>query len=333
MNVDFLIIGQGIAGTLLSFELLSKGYSVIVIDKIQTNSASNVAGAVLNPIVFKGRKNATERNKQIKIAVDTYEKLGDKLSRAFIRKTTLVKFAGSEEELINLESSTGLSAVKESLSASPDMEVAEYFYNTHGYISVSPVWKINNQHLLSSWRNFLLQNNLLIEEHFDYSDCKIFPDSIKYKNLHSKKIIFCEGVGALADPFLKTDSFVKNRGDVLIIRIPGFKTENIFQKDYRLIPLGDELFWLGSNYRWSFETLEPDAEWRTHTEKALTNWLKLPFKVESHLAAERPTTAGQQVFASHVGNHQHVFWLNGLGTKGFTIAPAVIQNWLPELIS
>src|SRR6185312_2482863 len=50
MNVDYLIIGQGTAGTLLSYTLLQQGCTVIVLDEYKANSASRVAAGVINPV-------------------------------------------------------------------------------------------------------------------------------------------------------------------------------------------------------------------------------------------------------------------------------------------
>ena len=51
---DFLIIGQGIAGTLLAEELLANQQSVFIIDKYHPNSSSNIATGIVNTIT--GRK-------------------------------------------------------------------------------------------------------------------------------------------------------------------------------------------------------------------------------------------------------------------------------------
>lgn len=332
MNVDFIIVGQGIAGTLLSFELLSRGYSLVVIDEKQCDSASIVAGAVLNPVVFKGRKNDDKRFDRIRIAVDYYKRLGDLLDIVIINETSLIRFASSGDELFKLEKAVREAGLEKNTQLHHEKEIDSFFFNAHGYASVSPVWKIDNGLLLEAWRSFLREKSLLVEAYFDYDDCKFGDDSLQYKNLNAKKIIFCEGTGVRANPFINTASFVKNRGDVLLIRVPGAATGNIFQKEFRLIPLREDLFWYGSNYRWRFDNLDPDPVWRKHAEQSLHSWLKLPFTVEAHLVAERPTTAGQQVFASRTDNQRNAWWLNGLGTKGFTVAPSIIQSLLPQLL-
>src|SRR5690606_5670358 len=54
MKVDFLLIGQGIAGTLLSYRLIGAGKKVYVIDQPGKNNSSRVAAGLFNPVT--GRK-------------------------------------------------------------------------------------------------------------------------------------------------------------------------------------------------------------------------------------------------------------------------------------
>ena len=42
-EIDYLIVGQGIAGTLLSYQLINKGYKVRVIDDNHKSSSTIVA--------------------------------------------------------------------------------------------------------------------------------------------------------------------------------------------------------------------------------------------------------------------------------------------------
>ena len=48
--VDFLIVGQGIAGSVLALQLLKQGQRVMVIANSQAPSASGVAAGLYNPI-------------------------------------------------------------------------------------------------------------------------------------------------------------------------------------------------------------------------------------------------------------------------------------------
>ncbi|TAF56782.1 MAG: FAD-dependent oxidoreductase [Sphingobacteriia bacterium] len=95
----------------------------------------------------------------------------------------------------------------------------------------------------------------------------------------------------------------------------------IYKKGLSLVPWQNDLFWVGSTYEWDHTHLDPTPAFREQTEKQLQQWLKLPYKVLDHWAAERPANLERRPF---VGLHP---WLstvglfNGLGTKGCSLAP------------
>jgi len=47
-NVDYIIVGQGIAGCTLAFRMMEAGHTIKVIDDPQKNSGSRVAAGVFN---------------------------------------------------------------------------------------------------------------------------------------------------------------------------------------------------------------------------------------------------------------------------------------------
>ena len=54
MRVDYLVVGAGIAGSVLARQLLEMGKRVMVIDEPSLSNSSKVAGGLYNPIT--GRK-------------------------------------------------------------------------------------------------------------------------------------------------------------------------------------------------------------------------------------------------------------------------------------
>lgn len=50
MSVDFILVGQGICGTLLSWFLHREGKSYVVIDEDKENTSSKVAAGAINPV-------------------------------------------------------------------------------------------------------------------------------------------------------------------------------------------------------------------------------------------------------------------------------------------
>src|SRR6478609_6743743 len=53
VKVDYLIIGQGLAGSCLALQLLKRGKCVFVFDEPEKNRASLIAAGLFNPVTGK----------------------------------------------------------------------------------------------------------------------------------------------------------------------------------------------------------------------------------------------------------------------------------------
>jgi glycine/D-amino acid oxidase-like deaminating enzyme len=328
MKYDFLVVGQGIAGTLISHELLSRGKKIMVFDQVNNHAASRVAGAVLNPAVLKGR--SKELNfAAVDAAVEVYSRISGLIGEVIISKKDMLVFPGNQDEDQSYRMRVGEKYIS-GVERDPD-QFRLFFNSSFEPVSVSPVWQVNAPGLLDKWKGYLSSVGVCRNEKFMADECEFEKHGVKYKDINAGKIIFCEGVDAGKNPMFATYPFVANRGDVLLLDIPGLPQEKIYHRKFRLIPMGQSLFWFGSNYNWTFTDMLPDANWRSQAEEELRNWLKLEYTVVSHTTAERPTTAGQIPLCRVHDSNPTVIIFNGLGTKGFTNGPMLARQ-LAEMI-
>jgi glycine/D-amino acid oxidase-like deaminating enzyme len=328
MKFDFLVVGQGIAGTLISHELLLRGKTVMVLDQINHQSASRVAGAVLNPAVLKGRSRDMN-NAAVDTAVEVYGNLSALIREDIVTKKEMVVFPANTGEEEGYRKRIGEKNFR--ALAEDDDQLKILFDGAYEPVTVSPVWQVDAPMLLDKWKEYLFSKGSYRGEKFVVENCRFDNPGINYSGISAEKIIFCEGVDAVKNPMFDTYPFVANRGDVLLLDIPGLPPEKIYHRKFRLIPRGQSLFWFGSNYNWKFNNLLPDENWRSLAESELRNWIRIPFTVISHSAAERPTTAGQIPFCQMHENNPAVIIFNGLGTKGFTNGPMLARQ-LAEMI-
>jgi len=329
MNFEYLIIGQGIAGTLISYTLWKQGKSFLVIDNENGAArASVVAGAIINPVNVNRWTAAPQVGSIVQTALHTYKNFEETLGCSLIEETGMLVFHedAAQRHLFarqHLRSQTYLAE-----PAEVEIQIANRFFNDDfGLAKVHPLWKVDAAKLLLAWADFLQHRGWLLQERFEIERCIHTPESIFYNNIHAKKIIFCEGASGTLNPFFEQLPFTKNRGEALLLSIPALPPEYIYHRGIRLVPTAEGLFWCGSNYQWSYDDLLPDQNWRNQTEIKLRQWLNIPFRVVDHLVAERPTTEGQVFLA---GVHPHMpsaVIFNGLGTKGFSYGP-VLANAL-----
>ena len=98
VQTDYLIVGQGIAGSLLAMNLIERGKSVLVVDDGHRHAASKVAAGLINPIT--GRRHALtwrflECWEFLQVDYARWETL---LGSQFFHKKPLLRFFKNEDE-------------------------------------------------------------------------------------------------------------------------------------------------------------------------------------------------------------------------------------------
>jgi glycine/D-amino acid oxidase-like deaminating enzyme len=127
--------------------------------------------------------------------------------------------------------------------------------------------------------------------------------------------------------------FAPNKGEFLIVEIPGLPDQYIYKKGFVLAPLQqNSVFWFGSNYHWEFPDVNPTKEFFEQAESHLSAWLKVPFRILEHKAALRPATVERRPFVGLHPNRKSIGILNGMGTKGCSLAPFFARQLADHLI-
>jgi glycine/D-amino acid oxidase-like deaminating enzyme len=223
---------------------------------------------------------------------------------------------------------------QEYLSIVKNEDVLKLYFNyAFGAGKINPCWLIDVNILLKKWREKLAKNNSLNEEYFNVDELKIENQKVVYQNIVASKIIFCDGVDGTNNPWFKLLPYAPNKGEALIVEIPDLPRTNIYKNGISIVPWKDNLFWIGSSYEWSFSNNEPTEMFRKKTETVLNNWLKLPYKIVEHFAAVRPANIERRPFVGLHTSHPQIGILNGMGTKGCSIAPYFANEFVDHLIS
>jgi len=332
MVVDYLIIGQGISGTWLSYYLQKANKSFIVIDNAQPNSASRVAAGIINPVTGRRIVKTWMIDELLSFLIPAYEELGNELNIKAIEKKSLIDFHPTPQMKIAFDE-----RVKENadLLFHPDdqWQYQNIFNYELGFGEVDPCYVVNLKEILPAWRKKLLSNNQLLEEDFEITELKQADAGINYKNIKAEKIFFCDGIHSSQNPFFKNLPFALNKGEAILIEAPGIPSTHIFKKGMMLTSIQKDLFWLGSNYLWEFPDDQPTEQFRKQTELLVRSWLKVPFKIVDHKASVRPANIERRPFVGFHPTYKNVGILNGMGTKGCSLAPFFAKQLTDHLNS
>jgi glycine/D-amino acid oxidase-like deaminating enzyme len=333
MNTEFLIIGQGLCGTWLSYWLKEMGRSVLVLDEYKEDSPSRVAAGIINPVTGRRHVSTWKADILMPFAKEQYKVMGTKLGTKSISEKTLIDFFPSPQMRLSFLKRVEEKGEYVSLPSDEDQFRQEFNYDL-GFGKIFPTYTAHLEELLPAWRRHLLSEGELVEDHFDRSALKMEEGGISYKSIEASSIIFCDGPSGVEDPWFRNLPYAVNKGEMLLLQIPDLDADHLYKRSVSLVPLAEKgLWWVGSNYGWELEPVRITEAFRSQTETLLKSWLKPSFKVIDHKISLRPANIERRPFVGKHPLHPSIAILNGMGSKGTSLAPWYAKQLAEHLVS
>ncbi len=332
--LDYIIVGQGIAGSMLSWFLMKANEKVLVIDKFNPSSASNIASGITNPITGRKFVKTWLADEMIPFAQETYRGFEELFKEDFYHPISIIKLFDSVKAQNDWSARSAspeyLPYLKNESIIQLDKEKVK---NDFGGFEINGGSKLEADKFLSRYRNFLKEKNILQEEEFEFDELKAEPDSVSYKNIKASKIIFCEGANAIQNPYFKFFPFQLAKGECLIMRIENFYPDKVINGQVFIMPMEEEnLYYIGSTHEWHFDDDEPSEKGKNELLGNLSTILTAPFEIVEHKAAIRPTVKDRRPFVGFHPEFKNVGIFNGMGAKGISLAPFFAQHFTENLI-
>jgi glycine/D-amino acid oxidase-like deaminating enzyme len=329
---DYIIIGQGICGTWLSYYLQKAGKTVLVLDASSSYTASKVASGVINPVTGRRIVRTWRIEELLPFSLSAYSELGKELGIPLIKEMELIDFHPSQQMQEAFQKR--LPEESEYLHHAGNTEAWKKYFNFYFEAGVvSPCLLVDIHPMLSGWRRKLLEKNALFETVFSWQDCKVSKDEVSYKDITAQKIICCEGVAGFDNPYFKNLPYSRMKGEVIIASIPGLPRNKMYKQGLTIVPWYDDLFWIGSSYEWKFDHVNPTEAFRKKVEQQLKNWVRIPVTIVDHIASERPANMERRPFVGLHPVHSTVGIFNGMGTKGCSLAPFFAHQFANHLVN
>lgn len=321
MTVNYIIVGQGLCGTWLSYFLKKEGKRVVVIDDGDPKASSRSAAGLINPVTGRRIVKVWMAEEILSFADKHYHEIGDLLQLQAIQTKSIIDFFATPQ--MRLAFTDRIEENSDYLHSYPEQNQFNQNFNyDFGCGEIRPAYVAYPAPLMKAWSTVLQDQGILLQEKFDVNELQFLSDGISYKNILAEKIIFCDGYYAANNSWFSLLPFAPNKGEALFVEIKDIEPAHIYKKGMMLVPLPEEnLFWIGSNYAWEFEDDKPTQLFYQQTESLLSTWLKVPFKILDHRAAVRPATLERRPFVGLHPRQTSVGILNGMGTKGTSLAP------------
>jgi glycine oxidase len=315
---DYIIVGQGIAGSVMAMQLLMKKKDIVIIDEPSLSSCSKVAAGLYNPVVFKRLTRSWNIDTLLPAAADFYREVEKITGKKFFHSKHIVKFFTEEQEKSLWEKKSG---EKENKYLSTEINNENISGTKHiGYHSeVNHSGYLDVNLFMDSARE-VLKNNC-VKEKFDHSALELTAYGVRYKNIEARNIIFCEGYRAIDNPYFPTSAFKLTKGELLIVRIENLPEEKVINKGVFILPIGNHIFKVGATYEWNEINEMPSAKGKQELVEKLEKIISVPYEILEHKAGIRPTTIDRRPVVGSHPVYKQIAFLNGMGTKGVLYAP------------
>jgi len=318
-KVDYLIIGQGLVGTWLSYYVLQAGKTCMVVNDSHTAAASQVASGVINPVTGRRIVQTWMIDTFLPFALKAYTDLGAQLNVYIVKEASVVLIHPSLQMQESFEYRYEHENVYLQKNNASDFESCMYTPFGTGQINQT-IW-IDLNLMITGWRQQLINNTQYIDAKFDIADLQITNEGVSWNEIQANQILFCDGIASMENPYFKMLPFAPNKGEALIVEIKDLPNQAIYKNNMTIVPWKDQLFWVGSNYEWEFKDANPSMDFRNKMETALRQLLKIPFNVVDHIAGIRPANQERRPFVGLHPSYPAIGICNGMGTKGCSLAP------------
>jgi len=331
VSLDYLIVGQGLAGSVLACLLRMLGRNIAVIDNSHRTAASVSAAGIINPITGKRLTRPFLIDELLDSAFSIYPKLERFLACSVFQKRTVLRLLQSATEEEQWRERLASGEYNAYLGATAP-ELNSLIRNRFGAFEISAAAHLDIPELLRATRQLLLSEDRLISEEFDYSDLRIMDQKVTWKDFVTNFVIFCEGYQLSRNPFFNAIKLNPAKGELLVLHAPAFNEPRILQHGKWLFRTITGEIKAGTTYSWDLLNEEPTPEARAQIEGAIREFIKIDFRVIRQSAGVRPVVKvdNRPVVGRHP-QHPRLAILNGLGSKGALQAPFAANQLIAYL--
>ncbi|GGH40666.1 FAD-dependent oxidoreductase [Mangrovimonas yunxiaonensis] len=323
MTVDYLIVGCGLAGVHFCHTLKQNQKSFVVFDN-GSQQSSTVAGGLYNPVVLKRFTPVWKSDEQLTLAAQVYPDLERLLAVKLDYKLPVKRLFHSVEEQNNWFVAADKYGLQKYLSPNIISNTNSSITAPYGLGEVLHTGRIDTDGLISSFKQYVA--DAFIAEAFDYDSLQLLENSVSYKGIKAKNVVFAEGFGLKKNPYFNTLPLNGTKGELLTIHAPDLNIDFVLKSNAFLIPLGADLYKLGATYNWTDKTNRPSEAGKTELLTKVKTFLNCDFNLVGHEAGIRPTVKDRRPLVGQHSSHKALYVLNGLGTRGVMIAPYVAQQ-------
>lgn len=331
MEYDFLIIGQGLAGTAMAYQLIKAGKRVSILDQPAKNQSSRIAAGLYNPVTGKKMVKTWKGEVLFPALHRFYVELESITGAKFLMNKSIYRPFLSVEELnewMGHSSDENIGMFIESIySESQNPLIRDSF----GGVMLRHSGWLNIPAFLEAMASYF-GSDLILDE-FDESKLERKGSGWEYAGDFFGGIIYCNGLGAKQSKFFSFLPFAPVKGEILEVK-QNFDYEGIINRGVFRVPLGNQTCRVGSTYTWHDLETGPTESAKNELLEKLTQLVKVEVsQVLSHKHGIRPATKDRKPFLGKHPQEESVYIFNGFGAKGVSLVPYFSEQMTNYLLN
>ena len=334
-DIDYLIVGQGLAGSILAWQLAQTGCRIQLIDNDHHQSSSMVAAGLVNPVTGKRLVLSDDTPRHLDAALSTYQAIADEFQQRFFHPLKMLRLLKDENQKIDLNKRLKDIKYQRYIGKVYSANSQEPFSDEYGSFLQHQTGFLDIPGLLAALKKYFHEKGLYQAVKLSYPEIQFSKGLVNFQQIHARKIIFCEGHQGAKNPWFDCLPFQLAKGEILTLKSPRLKTDKIINRANWLIPTSDNTFRTGANNQWQFNDDMPTSSGRQTVENNFRNLFRQPvdYQITAHQAGIRPATRDKQPF---IGSHpveNRVMIFNGFGARGSMTIPYYAKRMVEHLIN
>ncbi len=323
--IDTLIVGQGLAGSLLAWQLMQQGQRVVVVADEAAPSASRVAAGIFNPVTGQRLVLQHDAEHIIPTARQCYRQLEAELGQRFFHAKTMLRvFKYAKEAQVFTQRRHDAAYVA---YLGDTMDRVESLRAPHGLGEQRQTGYLDTNALLDALRGYFMDRDSYIAARVEHHNLTCQTDAVRWRHLHARRIIFCQGFMDKENPYFNYLPFQPAKGEILTLDIETRLPDCIINAGKWLLPLANGQYKAGATYSHDLSSLQPTTEAKDEIMQALQQMLEQSpaMTVIAQQAGIRPNTLDKHPFVGFHPEQSVIGIFNGFGSKGSMLIPYYAQ--------
>ncbi|MFA6286361.1 MAG: FAD-dependent oxidoreductase [Opitutaceae bacterium] len=310
MPAPILIVGQGLAGTVLGWTFERAGIAFEIADVGHASAASRVGAGIINPITGQRIVKSRGVDALLPRALEVYRAMEAQWGVSLVRPMRVRRFFNDDRErrVFAEKSATG--------------ELAPYA----GEADADGFWiegaaRVDTAALIATARARWLADGRLREERVDLAGALGRYDVV----------ILCTGAddcGGLAWGDVKC---ARATGEIFLLAVGGLAPEVILNRGHWVLPTEEGLAKVGATYTREGDVLAGEVAREELTKSATRLLGGRAFTVVAQESGVRVTSPDRYPLAGRSLREPRLGVFNGLGSKGALLAPWLAHQWVNHL--